>query len=84
MILNSLLFLLQNVLYRIFHDTFVNGSSRDRLLEYVANVLRLNEKRAQIQVVELANAGDGYMLNLLSVLQLLSVKVKSLFVIFVY
>lgn len=64
------------MLYEIFHDTFVNGSSRDHLLEYVASVLRFNEKRAQIQVVELANAGDGFMLNLLSVLQLLSVKVS--------
>lgn len=67
---------LQGVLYEIFHGTLVNSSSRDYLLEHVSTVLRLNEKRAQIQVVELANAGDGYMLNLLSVLQLLSVKVN--------
>ncbi|KAK6628131.1 hypothetical protein RUM44_010614 [Polyplax serrata] len=66
----------RGVLYEIFHGTLVNSSSRDYLLEHVSTVLRLNEKRAQIQVVELANAGDGYMLNLLSVLQLLSVKVK--------
>lgn len=63
-------------MYRIFHDTLVNGSSRDSLLEHMGSVLRLNEKRSQIQAMELANAGDGYMLNLLSVLQLLSVKVK--------
>lgn len=63
-------------MHKVFHDILLNSSSRDRLLEHISSVLRLNEKRAQLQAVELANAEDGYMLNLLSVLQLLSVKVR--------
>ncbi|XP_054268263.1 ubiquitin conjugation factor E4 B [Macrosteles quadrilineatus] len=64
------------MLHKIFHDILVASSSREAMLAYVAALLRLNEKRAQIRAEERALAGDGFMLNLLSVMQLLAVKVK--------
>ncbi|XP_046673336.1 ubiquitin conjugation factor E4 B isoform X1 [Homalodisca vitripennis] len=64
------------LLHKIFHDVLVNSSSREAMLAYIAALLRNNEKRSQIRAEERALAGDGFMLNLLSVMQLLAVKVK--------
>ncbi|XP_075218617.1 ubiquitination factor E4B [Lycorma delicatula] len=66
----------RGLLHKIFHDILVNTSSREPMLAYIAALLRHNEKRAQIQVEERALAGDGFMLNLLSVMQMLAFKVK--------
>ncbi|KAL3273001.1 hypothetical protein HHI36_014457 [Cryptolaemus montrouzieri] len=66
----------RNSLFRIFHYLLANIESRDQTLNYMAFVLKCNEKRSQLQVNEVALAGDGFMLNLLSVLQMLSVKIK--------
>ncbi|CAH2018717.1 unnamed protein product [Acanthoscelides obtectus] len=70
--------------HKIFHLMIANQDSRDQSLNYIAEVLKHNEKRAQIQVEERALAGDGFMLNLLSVLQNLSVKIKLSRVDFMY
>lgn len=72
------------LLYKIFHDILANTGSRDAMLEYIARLLVLNEKRSQLQVEERSLAGDGFMLNLLSVLQMLSVRVKLDKVDFLY
>nr|CAD7587727.1 unnamed protein product [Timema genevievae] len=64
------------LLHKVFHDILVNGSSREATLSYLAMLLRNNEKRAQIQIDERLVAGDGFMLNLLSVMQMLAIKVK--------
>lgn len=45
-------------------------------MSYLAALLRTNEKRAQIQVDERSLAGDGFMLNVLSIMQFLAVKVR--------
>ena len=66
----------REVLHRIFHNMLANAQSRDATLTYLATVLRTNEKRTQIHSEEKALAGDGFMLNLLTVLQVLSIKVK--------
>lgn len=63
-------------MHKIFHDILVNGCSRESMLEYIATVLRHNEKRTQMQSDDRALAGDGFMLNLLSILQMLAVKVN--------
>lgn len=63
-------------MFKTFHDILANSSSRDAMLAYLAALLRHNEKRAQIQMEERSLAGDGFMLNLLSVLQLLAVRIK--------
>uniref|UniRef100_A0A0A9Z5W3 Ubiquitin conjugation factor E4 B n=1 Tax=Lygus hesperus TaxID=30085 RepID=A0A0A9Z5W3_LYGHE len=65
------------LMYKIFHDILVNSSSRESMLAYVAALLKHNEKRKQMQSDDRSLAGDGFMLNLLSVLQMLSVKVKT-------
>lgn len=64
------------LMHKIFHDILVNSSSRESMLAYVAALLKHNEKRTQMQTDDKSLAGDGFMLNLLSVLQMLSVKVK--------
>nr|CAD7392943.1 unnamed protein product [Timema cristinae] len=68
--------LVQILLHKVFHDILVNGSSREATLSYLAMLLRNNEKRAQIHIDERSVAGDGFMLNLLSVMQMLAIKVK--------
>ena len=63
-------------LHKMLHAILANSNCRDSMLTYLATLLRHNEKRAQIQTEEFSLAGDGFMLNLLSVLQMLSVKIK--------
>lgn len=63
-------------LHKILHAVLANSNCREATLAYLAALLRHNEKRTQIQAEEFALAGDGFMLNLLSVLQMLSVKIK--------
>ena len=64
-------------MHKIIYDILLNSSSRESMLAYIAALLRNNEKRTQIQVEERSLAGDGFMLNLLSVLQMLTVKVRN-------
>ena len=54
----------------------MNNSSRDAALNFIQEVLLRNVKRQQIQVNERMVAGDGFMLNFLSVMQHLSSKVS--------
>ncbi|XP_048766609.1 ubiquitin conjugation factor E4 B-like [Ostrea edulis] len=62
-------------LFKVMHNILVNGQSRDRALTYIATALERNSRKSQIQVDERYVAGDGFMLNLLSILQQLSVKI---------
>ena len=64
-------------LHKVFHDILVCNNSREDTLTFVATLLRNNEKRAQIQVEERSLAGDGFMLNLLSIMQFLAIKVSD-------
>lgn len=66
----------RNLLHKIFHAILANSNCRDVTLTYLAALLHHNEKRTQIHTEEFSLAGDGFMLNLLSVLQMLSVKIK--------
>lgn len=66
----------RSCLHRVVHDMLANPASRDSMLSYLSTLLKQNEKRTQIQSEEATLAGDGFMLNLLSVLQMLSVKIK--------
>ncbi|XP_034945689.1 ubiquitin conjugation factor E4 B [Chelonus insularis] len=63
-------------LHKMFHAILATSTCREATLAYLATLLRHNEKRVQIQTEEFSLAGDGFMLNLLSVLQMLSVKIK--------
>ncbi|KAB0793378.1 hypothetical protein PPYR_12998 [Photinus pyralis] len=64
------------VMHKLCHDILANSTSRDSMLTYLSTLLKQNEKRAQIQAASRTLAGDGFMLNLLSILQMLAVKVK--------
>ncbi|XP_074108795.1 ubiquitination factor E4B [Cotesia typhae] len=63
-------------LHKIVHAILATSTCREATLAYLATLLRQNEKRVQIQTEEFSLAGDGFMLNLLSILQMLSVKIK--------
>ncbi|XP_059086055.1 ubiquitin conjugation factor E4 B-like [Tigriopus californicus] len=63
-------------LHRIFHAILVNSSTREPVLQFLREILKRNQKREQMQVNERQVAGDGFMLNFLSVLQHLASKVK--------
>lgn len=62
-------------MHEICHNLFANTSSRESTIEYFATLLRANEKRCQLLVEERTLASDGFMLNVLSVLQRLSLPV---------
>lgn len=67
------------------HNLVVNMGSREPVLSYIAKMLTHNEKRCKMRVDERTIAGDGFMLNLLTVLQELSVKVINIiFIFFMY
>ncbi|ESO98532.1 hypothetical protein LOTGIDRAFT_174217 [Lottia gigantea] len=62
-------------LHKIIHAMLVNIDTRDSALQYLASALQRNSTRSQLQVDEKLVAGDGFMLNLLSILQKLSFKI---------
>lgn len=61
------------------YNLIVNLGSRDMTLTYITKVLVYNEKRCKMRVDERIIAGDGFMLNLLTTLQELSVKVIDIY-----
>ncbi|XP_050525292.1 ubiquitin conjugation factor E4 B [Daktulosphaira vitifoliae] len=63
-------------LNKIMYNLMVNLSSREATLTYVTKMLVYNEKRCKMRVDERTIAGDGFMLNLLTTLQELSLKIK--------
>ncbi|XP_039756044.1 ubiquitin conjugation factor E4 B [Pararge aegeria] len=66
----------RSTLHVICHNILLCPEAREPFLNYFANVLQRNERRAQLQTDERSLAGDGFMLNVCSVLQLLSVRIK--------
>ncbi|XP_016976764.1 ubiquitin conjugation factor E4 B [Drosophila rhopaloa] len=60
----------------VFHSLCVNASSRPKTLEYISKILRHNDRRVQFASDEKLLARDGFVINLMSVLQQLSVKIK--------
>ncbi|CAN8015971.1 unnamed protein product, partial [Ixodes persulcatus] len=74
--LQSMLEFARIQMHHVFRALLMNAGSREKVLGYIASVLRANEKRSQLQVNERLVATDGFMLNLMVVLQMLAVKVK--------
>ncbi|XP_017108741.2 ubiquitin conjugation factor E4 B [Drosophila bipectinata] len=60
----------------VFHSLCVNATSRPRTLEYISKILRLNDRRVQFASDEKLLARDGFVINMMSVLQQLAVKIK--------
>ena len=67
--------LLREKLYQMFHCILANKSTREECLQWLQQAIERNSKRTQIKANERLVAGDGFMLNLVSVLQHLSAKV---------
>ena len=64
----------KELLHPTIHSMLVHSSSRETTLRYMSEILRRNKERSQLQSDERLVSGDGFLMNLLSVLQLLSVK----------
>jgi len=69
--------LLRTQLHQLFHEALANKASRGPLLDWLQAAIARNAKRTQLQANERLVAGDGFMLNLTSVLQKLCFKVKQ-------
>lgn len=74
----------RTLLHKIFHSVLVNTASRDLVLDYLGAILNFNEKRSQMQSIERQLATDGFMLNVLVLLQQLSVRIQLEKVDFMY
>lgn len=66
----------RTTLHALFLALITNADSRVQTLKYLADVLNINEKRVQYNADERNLTKDGFMLNFMSVLQHLSVKIK--------
>lgn len=67
---------MRSQLHSIFHNLLKNVESRNTVLSYFSKILANNEKRTQFHSEEKKLARDGFMLNTMTVLQKLSVKIK--------
>lgn len=74
--LQSKLEYVRTLLHRLFYVFVSNKDTREGSLKYIAELLKQNSKREQYNADERSLAQDGFMLNLMSVLQQLSVKVR--------
>ncbi|KAL8587345.1 hypothetical protein ACOMHN_045592 [Nucella lapillus] len=61
--------------FKVIHSLLVHTDTREVTMNYLTQALHRNSKRAQIQVDERIVAGDGFMLNLMAVLEMLSSKI---------
>ena len=75
--LQPMLEMFRKQLHDLFYPILVTKSSRSACLDWLGAALARNSKRQQLQANERLVAGDGFMLNLVSVLQLLCAKVKQ-------
>ncbi|KAK7093486.1 ubiquitin conjugation factor E4 B-like isoform X2 [Littorina saxatilis] len=61
--------------YKVIHSLLVHTDTRELTMNFITELLTRNNKRSQIQVDERVVAGDGFMLNVMSVLEMLSFKI---------
>ncbi|XP_058062779.1 ubiquitin conjugation factor E4 B [Anopheles bellator] len=66
----------RKVLHSVFLVLLTNQDSRADIVNYIAEILKSNAKRIQYNADDRFLAKDGFMLNFMSVLQLLSVKIN--------
>lgn len=66
----------RTLLHKLFYKFILNKDTRDTVLKYIGELLKHNAKRTQYNADERSLAQDGFMLNLMAVLQQLSLKVK--------
>ncbi len=56
-------------LHKLMHSILANSGTREAALNYLGEVLCRNVKRQQMHVDERIVAGDGFMINFVSVMQ---------------
>lgn len=66
----------RTLLHKLFYAFILNKDTRDTVLKYIGELLKHNAKRTQYNADERSLAQDGFMLNLMAVMQQLSIKVK--------
>lgn len=66
----------RTLLHKLFYTFILNKDTRDTVLKYIGELLKQNAKRTQYNADERSLAQDGFMLNLMAVMQQLSIKVK--------
>ncbi|XP_013180036.1 PREDICTED: ubiquitin conjugation factor E4 B-like [Papilio xuthus] len=66
----------RNTLHTICHNILLCPEAREPFLNYFAELLQRNEHRIRYRNDDRSLAGDGFMLNVCSVLQLLSIRIK--------
>lgn len=67
---------MRNLLHTMIHNMLKDVESRNSVLMYFAAVLRHNDKRTQLHADERTLARDGFMCNVMGVLQKLSVRIN--------
>lgn len=75
-LIQSKLSWIRTELHSIIHYVLLDNVSRTKMLLFISQVLKRNEKRSRYHLDERVVAGDGFMLNLMSVLQNLAKKIK--------
>jgi ubiquitin conjugation factor E4 B len=63
-------------LHSLFYNFLSNKDTRDTVLKYIGELLKQNAKRTQYNADERSLAQDGFMINLMAVMQKLAMKVK--------
>jgi ubiquitin conjugation factor E4 B len=66
----------RNKLFTLFYNFLSNKDTRDTVLKYIGELLKQNAKRTQYNADERSLAQDGFMINLMAVMQKLAMKVK--------
>lgn len=67
---------MRTLLHSVFHNFLKNVESRNGVLMYFSAILKHNDKRTQFHADDKTLARDGFMMNVMCVLQKLSVKIK--------
>lgn len=67
---------MRGTLHAIFHNLVRSPHNRTQVLKYLSQVLLSNDKRTQFHSEEKKLGRDGFMLNVMAVLQKLSIKIK--------
>lgn len=67
---------MRSELHSVFHNLLKNVESRNGVLMYISAILKHNDKRTQFHADDKTLARDGFMMNVMCVLQKLSIKIK--------
>uniref|UniRef100_A0A914WVH2 Ubiquitin conjugation factor E4 core domain-containing protein n=1 Tax=Plectus sambesii TaxID=2011161 RepID=A0A914WVH2_9BILA len=66
---------LRSDVHKVLHAILANADSREKAIEFLASIIKYNEKKSQLQADGSKLASDGFMLNFLAIMYELSAKV---------